>query len=286
MATEIEKTAETGQEMAPAATTSVGAILREERERQGISLEDVARKTNIRLNYLDSIEQDRFNAVPGDVFVRGIIRRYGNFLGLDGLDLVRQYRASHAVEGESQTHALPVRESHNVHIRPSFKSNRETGSGLGTNHKAWWLALLLVAALALAAGLYVYSGGRQALSGPRSFLPSFLSGRAATQENKAPAAPRADRDGDAAARVPAEAEKTTLEIRVVREKCWLEVTEEGGRVLYSGTLTKGQHQSFASTKSLTLVMGYPPALEIVHNGVKLPAIPHPGTVERTFGPAK
>ena len=87
MATVIEKTAETGQEMAPAATTSVGAILREERERQGISLEDVARKTNIRLNYLDSIEQDRFNAVPGDVFVRGIIRRYGNFLGLDGLDL-------------------------------------------------------------------------------------------------------------------------------------------------------------------------------------------------------
>jgi cytoskeletal protein RodZ len=289
MTTEFDKSAENGQGTeTTGGTASVGAALREARERQGISLEDVARKTNIRLNYLEAIEQERFDAVPGDVFVRGIIRQYGNFLGLDGMELVRQYRAVHGGEGVSQTHSLPVRESHNVHIRPSFKSDREAGSGMGSSHKSLWFAVLAVLViLALGAGFYFYSG-RPSLSLPLPSFSSFLPGHQAPPENKEPAAPPREEPRPATVTnqpAPAKAERTTLEIRAARDKCWLEVKEAGGRVLYSGTLDKGEKRSFESDKSLTVVMGYPRGLDIIHNGTKLPVISLPGVVERTFGPA-
>ena len=72
---------------------SVGRILYDARVAQGITLLDAEKATSIRASYLDALEQDDYAKMPEEVFIKGIIRNYGNFLGLNGPELVDMYKA-------------------------------------------------------------------------------------------------------------------------------------------------------------------------------------------------
>lgn len=63
---------------------TVGRTLKKAREEKNLSLDEVSRATKIRKEFLIAIEEDRMDALPGDVFARGFIRSYGDFLGVDG----------------------------------------------------------------------------------------------------------------------------------------------------------------------------------------------------------
>src|ERR1700730_6591636 len=56
---------------------SVGEILRNARLRQGLSLAQVETQTRIRLKFLDALESDRFDEIPGKFFVRSFSLQYG-----------------------------------------------------------------------------------------------------------------------------------------------------------------------------------------------------------------
>ncbi|MFI5298282.1 MAG: helix-turn-helix domain-containing protein [Polyangiales bacterium] len=62
---------------------SVGARLSRERTRRGFTLEEVSRGTRIPLTSLQRLEADRFDDLPGEVFVRGFIKSYARFVGLE-----------------------------------------------------------------------------------------------------------------------------------------------------------------------------------------------------------
>ena len=80
--------------------TNIGETLRTAREEQGLSLNDVVAVTRIRSHFLDALEQNNFDALGGDVYVRGFLRNYATFLGLDPDPLLAPFR--------SQEHKLPV----------------------------------------------------------------------------------------------------------------------------------------------------------------------------------
>ena len=69
----------------------IGRLLREAREAKGLTLADVERVTRIRLNYLEALEADEFNRLPGDVYVRGFLRNYAQFLGLQSDDILSSF---------------------------------------------------------------------------------------------------------------------------------------------------------------------------------------------------
>ena len=73
-------------------TNRIGAYLRQKREEQHLTLQQVAEHTGIRENYLTALEEGHFSKIPGDVFIRGFLRNYGNYLGLDGNLVVEVYR--------------------------------------------------------------------------------------------------------------------------------------------------------------------------------------------------
>ena len=75
------------------AVMDVGKILQDARVAKNLSLDRAAQETNIRKAYLEAIEQNDFATLQGDVFVKGIMRTYGNYLGLDGAKLVEEYKA-------------------------------------------------------------------------------------------------------------------------------------------------------------------------------------------------
>ena len=69
----------------------VGDILRAEREKQGLTIDDITRETSIRDIYVEAIEKGDYDALPGDVYAKGFIRNYSRFLQMDGDALLQQY---------------------------------------------------------------------------------------------------------------------------------------------------------------------------------------------------
>ncbi|MGH9761114.1 MAG: helix-turn-helix domain-containing protein, partial [Blastocatellia bacterium] len=72
-------------------TTLFGEHLKREREMRGVSLEEVAAATRIAPRFLEAIENEHWEQLPGGAFNRGFIRSVARFLGLDEDDLVAEY---------------------------------------------------------------------------------------------------------------------------------------------------------------------------------------------------
>ncbi|MEO0806923.1 MAG: RodZ domain-containing protein [Cyanobacteria bacterium J06643_4] len=69
----------------------IGAFLKENREKQSKSLQDIAVCTYIRPQLLSGIETGNPDMLPEPIFVQGFIRRYAETLGLKGLELAQQF---------------------------------------------------------------------------------------------------------------------------------------------------------------------------------------------------
>lgn len=70
---------------------SFGDELRRERELREISLREIAESTKISLRYLQALEGNRFEELPGGVFNRGFVRAYAQFIGVDDEAMVNAY---------------------------------------------------------------------------------------------------------------------------------------------------------------------------------------------------
>lgn len=70
---------------------SVGELLRTERESQGHSVADVAKATRMSGTIIEALEEDRFSVLPAPVYVKGHLRTYSRFLGLDEEAVVEKY---------------------------------------------------------------------------------------------------------------------------------------------------------------------------------------------------
>ena len=72
-------------------STPFGEHLKREREMRGVSLEEISAATRIGTRFLEAIENEQWDQLPGGVFNRGFIRSIARFLGLDEDSLVAEY---------------------------------------------------------------------------------------------------------------------------------------------------------------------------------------------------
>ena len=86
----------------------IGSSLREARERQGLDLATVERETKIRGKYIRALEDEQFELLPAQTYVKGFLRTYAETLGLDGQLYVDEYN-SRFVAGDDDTHFRPRR---------------------------------------------------------------------------------------------------------------------------------------------------------------------------------
>ena len=71
---------------------AVGKKLREARARRKLTLQEAEAATKIRARYLQAIENEDWEQLPGDTYARAFIRTYGSLLGLDGDRLAEDRR--------------------------------------------------------------------------------------------------------------------------------------------------------------------------------------------------
>ena len=69
----------------------LGQLLREARERKGVSLEQVEEATRIRQKFLQALEEGNFGALPAETYVKGFLRTYATYLELDPEELMALY---------------------------------------------------------------------------------------------------------------------------------------------------------------------------------------------------
>lgn len=74
-----------------AETFKVGDYLRRRREEINLSVKEISQKLGIKCEYLDNLENGNYQDLPPQVYVRGFIKNYASFLGLDGNQLIKIY---------------------------------------------------------------------------------------------------------------------------------------------------------------------------------------------------
>jgi len=202
---------------------------------------------------LQSIEDEDWSAIAAPVYVRGFIRTYARFLGLDPERAVERFNASVADQGqklhETVVTAAPRR-------RPSV-----------------WLWLASVAAVLLVGFVgyeyYLFQAGEKSTA-PASVVG--LASPAATAQAGASAAPR---PAATAAPKPAAAPKRTLEVRLT-QRSWLLVDVDGTQRL-EGIFPAGTRKEFHG-KSALVRAGNAGGVDLKVNGKELGSMGAAGEV--------
>lgn len=96
----------------------IGNSLREARERQGLGYPEIELATKIRAKYIRALEEEDFTSIPGDAYIRGFLRSYAEYLGLDGDVYVDEYASRFITSWRDELPPRPERRK----IRPRERS--------------------------------------------------------------------------------------------------------------------------------------------------------------------
>ena len=212
----------------------IGNSLREARLRQTLDFPEIEQATKIRGKYLRALEDEQFDVLPAQTYVKGFLRSYAEYLGLDGQLYVDEYN-SRFVVGEEESPARPRR----VAPAPS--------RGVQVQSRVVLLTLLGIASVT-ALVIVAWTRGE-----PQKKEPVGL-GNSATQK-------------PVVSNPPVTTNAVRLIVTAKRGNCWLEVHSGSatGRILFQGTLERGQKKLFTGRK-LWITLYRPESLSTILNG--------------------
>jgi hypothetical protein len=224
----------------------IGNSLREARLRQGLDFPEIEQATKIRGKYLRALEEEQFEVLPAQTYVKGFLRSYADYLGLDGQLYVDEFNSRY-VRGE-------LEEEEEQPFRPSGVGP----SGRGFQGKAVMLTLAIIAGLTVFVFAAAKWGGDDSPSG---IPPGPL--------NPPPAKPTPKPTAH-------------LVLSSVGGGAYLAVYRgrRTGRPIYEGTLENGHRQRFVGHR-LWIYVFAPANLRLRLNGHARP-MPGAGTGSRRW----
>jgi cytoskeletal protein RodZ len=257
--------------------SALGEEFRSAREARGLSLSDVAERLHIRSVYLAAIEDEDWHVIGAPVYVRGFMRTYARFLGLDPEAAVARFSA--AVPPGTPAASTP---------RPA--ATPPPGEKAGAERTGPSLAAVLAVVVAVVAVLFVAYEFYQYRAGTPEATPLVQSSPAPAGDVAAPVTEATGDTSDVAAAAPAAlpaapavarpGPKRGLTVRVT-EMSWLRVAVDG-TVVYEGILPAGATKSFAG-KAADVRVGNAGGVRIAVNGRTLGPLGASGdVVERQF----
>jgi len=239
----------------------IGGSLREARLKRGLTPADVQKAIRIRDRYLQALEEERWELLPGDAYVKGFLRTYADYLGLDGNLYVEEYNSRFATPDEPLL--VPAR----------FARTRTPLAGVGFL-RPLVAVVLIVAVVGLVAAIAAWQ-----LSGSSGKKQEARSTSASTTTASHHTTPKknAHKQQHVAAALP-----TRAVLVASRGDCWLEIRalSATGRLIYENTLQQGQRLPVNLTGgAVWMTVGNPPALDVMLGGKVAPGLPtQAGTV--------
>jgi cytoskeleton protein RodZ len=246
-----------GDRYNPGLVFEIGNSLREARLRQGLDFPRVEADTKIRGKYLQALEAERFEVLPAETYVKGFLRTYAEYLGLDGQLYVDEYNSRFAATEEPLVSSSPPRRSRQRASESSFVVVALAG---------------IVAATLLVVVAFAFNNG------PGTDPAAELGKDRTTTEGGSQGATGAA-GATTSAGAPSKPRLAKLVLTAARGDCWVEVHKGSatGELVYSGTMEQGQTQRFVGRR-LWVTMGDASVLDARLNGKRVANFPLAETV--------
>ena len=253
----------------------IGDLLRRERERQNLSIKDIEKATSIRALYIDAIEKGEYKTLPGEVYAKGFVRNYANYLKLNANEIVNAFNeemhpqeelheaaeSSSAEEARQEQSAERNREEYRGPKITSLESYPMEKKSHGVRNALMVAAAVFVVAFA---ALIAFGGDEE---------PSAPAPRAKTQTQQG------QKQTEAAPKPAADSVEVKLSFT---DLCWTEVVVDG-KTEFEGTAEKGKVLTLKGKDKVHITAGNAGALNYSLNGKDMGAIGQKGeVVEKTF----
>ncbi|MDM7511438.1 helix-turn-helix domain-containing protein [Lactobacillus delbrueckii] len=301
--------------------SGIGEQLRKAREAKGLSISDIEKATKIQSRYLEAIENNDFDKLPGDFYVRAFIRQYAQIVGLDGKELLSQYQgevanevtsevsqpaaSSPAQEVHEEAHeeeAAPVEPVENkpARISASRPAKREVAEEAPKDAK--WrklvprLALGYGIALLLLIGGMVFAnmkktgsssqkenaGSSVTITSKKSSSKKSSSASSSSKKKKTSSIKVASLGGSSY-RVTGIKSRTPLVVRSSKQSIYYYVSVDNV-ITNQGTLQSGEKHTETVKKGQTLIvyLGTDTGVTVTVGGKKIPFTPIKGTTRLTI----
>ena len=234
---------------------SLGSLIAKARKDAGLSLEDLAAKTNIRISVLSEIEKDNFSHCGGETYARGHVRNIASILKVDQKEFIRLYEEEQGGEVRSMKDLL----IENSVMRLPAEAR-----------KVSWKVLVMISVVSLfAVGIAQVVISNVNTNDVVSAVPSASASPTAAESPSAePSAQNTFSTGTG----------VEVVINATRAKSWLFVSDDAGRVLFSGQIPRGAVKVFSSDSQLNLKVGNAGGVDLKVNGKKVPSIGIDGEV--------
>ncbi len=235
---------------------SIGARLKKARESKGISLEQAQKDTRIHNKLLAALEHDRpEEGISGVVYIKSFIRKYANYLGLDGAALSEEYKS----EPSSPREQLLMRGERTPFKLP-FKKIIAAAVVI--------IAIFACVKLAIFAAAKVKEGLKSRPKAAKKIESPKPKPKSVTKE--APKeAPKQPAVTPAAAPIP-KGENISLKIKA-RNDVYIKIKSDGS-VIYDAVLKKGSIETWEAKESLDISTGRAEAIDAELNGAALGAL--------------
>jgi cytoskeletal protein RodZ len=233
---------------------TVGARLREAREKRGVSLRQIAVSTRISVMSLEALERSDLSRLPGGIFTRAFIRAYAQEVGLDPDRTIQDFIAELPPDAANAT---------------AHSSAVEDGEKLESDRKAVATALRLVLISLPIIVLVVYYGvHRSPLPEPPASDPGSGSQASAGEPQPAlPLEPVSTASKPAAAPpVMPQTSRISMELAPTGA-CWVSVTADG-RQVFTGLMNAGDKQVVTAEKQVAISVGDAGTFAYTLNGRK------------------
>ncbi|MET7915893.1 RodZ domain-containing protein [Streptomyces avermitilis] len=247
---------------------SIGRALQQARIEAGLTVDDVSNATRVRIAIVHAIEQDNFAPCGGDVYARGHLRTLARAVRLDPAPLLAQYDAEHGGR-PAPTPAAPLFEAER--IRPERR---------GPN----WTAAMVAAIVAVIGFVgFTVVKGSDGGDGTKTQVaegstPSTSKPASPTPKKAKPVDPKPDVSDSAIAAAPRD--KVTVQVSAADGRSWISAKDHNGRLLFDGTLEKGDSKTFQDKEKIELVLGDAGAVQLFVNGKQIQDEFQGGQVER------
>ena len=234
---------------------SLGSLIAKARKDAGLSLEDLAAKTNIRISVLSEIEKNNFSHCGGETYARGHVRNIAAVVKADQKEFIRLYEEEQGGETRSIKDLL----IENSVMRLPAEAR-----------KVSWKVLVMISVVSL----FAVGIGQVVIS---NINTNDVVG-AAPSTSASPTAAESPSAEPSAESTFSSGTGVEVVINAVRAKSWLFVSDASGRTLFSGQVSRGAIKVFSSDSQLNLKVGNAGGVDLKVNGKKVEAIGVDGEV--------
>ncbi len=271
---------------------SPGLILRDARESQSLTENDIALALNLPIYVITSIEADRAVGTRSSVFTRGYIRSYARLMDLDGDPLVDLYDEKNSVKVGLSLSAVGSRNMGTI---------GSTGAEKHSGRQIKWILSLITLLIILMIGLWAGRNFVEESTGPTLGESDSKEVITIEEKEKSPSQTN-DLDNANLSTFPKEKVFTVPEHRDNKgpidiqssmhglksneliasdtlffsfvEDCWVEIQDGSGELIYGDLRRAGSTLEVSGIPPLRVLLGYAHGVSLMHNGSRVALAPH------------